>query len=391
MSVMHTSAASEDTRVANPAGCRICFVISDTPVMREFGEAMVSVAQTQGHHASLHVESDEDLIDADLVVITGSCLKKTGFIDQLRARHGRQREIVIWQTESLPPPAMSPLGEVIGRRVLRWSWSNLPRWARRGLEPIIPFRTRLIAGIWWWIARPYRRELAGDPTGQGWGGFDVQRFRESMAEYFALREALDAGVVDRIVASTASRVALLKRQGISATLCPVGYHEGCGRDLKGERDIDVLFFGVTKRNRRRRLLHELGKGLRARGRTLKIVRGACFGKERERLLNRSRIVLNLQRMPWDFPAMRLYMAMGCGALVVSESGGNPEPFQPDEHLVVASPDQLLERIMFFLEHEEQRLHIAGQGHRFVREELNMNRQFSLLLEGSRLRANGGTS
>ena len=315
----------------------------------------------------------------------------TGFLDHLRERAGDLREVVIWQTESLPPPAMSPLGEVIGRRVMRLNWSNLPRWARRGLEPIIPFRTRLIPWLWWWITRPYRRELAKDSTGQGWGGFDVHRFHESMTEYLALREAFDAGIVDRVVASTASRVALLQRQGIPATLCPVGYHEGCGRDLKEERDIDVLFLGVTKRNRRRRVLHELGKGLRARGRTLKIVRGACFGKERERLLNRSRIVLNLARMPWDFPAMRLYMAMGCGALVVSESGGNPEPFQPDEHLVVASPDQLLERILFFLEHETQRLHIAGQGHRFVREELNMNRQFSLLLEGTCIRAKGGNS
>lgn len=364
-----------------PSGQRIRIVIPDSPLNREHRDILMDVIRGAGHEPSSHVEMDRELFDADLVILIGNSLRQKALISLLRERRDDRPTVIIWQTEPLPPPGITPLAEATGRRVVGLNWSRLPTPLRRMLEFVVPFRMQALDGVRWLSAGSYRRELARDPAHHGWGEFSIRRFRQVMNNFLHLRDALDEGLVDHVVVSTRSRFELLTNLGIPASFCPIGYHEIWGRDLGTKRDIDVLFLGTLKRNKSHRapVLRRITAQLAAANRKLHIVSEGCHGADRERLLNRSRIVLNLPRIPWDFPIMRLLMCMGCGALVVSEEAADPDPFVPGEHFVSAPTNRLVDRILYYLEHEAQRENIAAQGRRFVTEELAMTRLIPNLL------------
>ena len=80
--------------------------------------------------------------------------------------------------------------------------------------------------------------------------------------------------------------------------------------------------------------------------------------------------MDLVRLPWEMPVMRLLMSMGCGAMVVSDWTGDPAPFARD-HLVQADTRDLASTVVHYLEHDEDRRRIARAGHRFVTQELTL--------------------
>jgi glycosyltransferase involved in cell wall biosynthesis len=101
------------------------------------------------------------------------------------------------------------------------------------------------------------------------------------------------------------------------------------------------------------------------------------------------VVLNPVKFPWDYPGMRLLMALGCGALVVSEHCDDTAPYEAGRHFVTAAPDALADTILHFLEHEDERAAIAEAGRRFVTEELTIDRTVDALVEAAGFRTEGG--
>jgi spore maturation protein CgeB len=102
-----------------------------------------------------------------------------------------------------------------------------------------------------------------------------------------------------------------------------------------------------------------------------VVDGDCYGEERTLLLNRSKIIINLQKYPWEFPVIRLLMAMGCKTLVVSERAKDPGPFVHGRHVIVRDAPDLGEALVRYLEQDEERSRIVDEAHSFVTEHFTL--------------------
>ena len=150
-------------------------------------------------------------------------------------------------------------------------------------------------------------------------------------------------------------IGTITRRGLAPIVVGMGYHPDCGRDLGLARDIDVVWPGKPGSRRRRRLVFRMRAELAQRGTTLLVIDGVhrayVFGEERARLLNRTKIVLNLSREKWGDNSMRFFLAAANGALVVSEPTLRHSDFTAGVHLVEAPLDRLAETVQAYLEEE----------------------------------------
>jgi hypothetical protein len=194
---------------------------------------------------------------------------------------------------------------------------------------------------------------------------------------YPLKQARDivalqrAGLLDHVLVSVESRKTFLAQYGVASEFVPVGFASEFGSLLPEiERDVDVLFLGYLT-DRRRELIASLQSRLQQHGRKILIVDRNCYGEERTRLLNRSKIILNLQRFPWEFPIIRLLMAMGCKTLVVSERASHPGPFIEDKHVVVRDLSELGEALVTYLADDEKRSRVVDEAHEYVTREFTL--------------------
>jgi len=189
------------------------------------------------------------------------------------------------------------------------------------------------------------------------------------------------GLPDLLVVSSRSREDYLRSQGIESHFVPIGYSADAHGKLLGlERDIDVLFLGTMQVRRRERLVSGLRKAkvaLRVEG---SWTDRAAWGDSRTRLLNRTKMLLNLQRNPGEFSGLRMILGMCNGALIVSEPVDRPEPYVPGRHYVEASAEEIPAVLRYYLEHPEERHKITEEAHRFVTETLTMRNSLNRILE-----------
>lgn len=133
-----------------------------------------------------------------------------------------------------------------------------------------------------------------------------------------------AGFLRLICVFTATNQDFLQRFSFPTALIPMGWAPPFGCPLSLTRDIDVVFLGSTRDRRRKPIIAKLEKELSARGISFIVKdgsprRGFVFGQERAMLLNRTKIMLNIMRQPWDDPVFRLLLAAPNGAMVLSET------------------------------------------------------------------------
>jgi hypothetical protein len=188
------------------------------------------------------------------------------------------------------------------------------------------------------------------------------------------------GLPDLLIASTPGRCEFLVERRIPAHWVPLGYSPSDGHDMGLSRDIEALFLGDLNIPRRRRLI----KRLRRNGVNLVALGDwsdpAYWGENRTRLLNRTKIFLNLQRYPGDLAGLHLILGMANKALVISEPIYNPAPYVPGKHYISATREEMPGIIRYYLAHDDEREYIADEGHRFVTQELTMARSVSHILE-----------
>jgi hypothetical protein len=207
----------------------------------------------------------------------------------------------------------------------------------------------------------------------------------------SLRRVMRKGLVDLLLVSTPGRREFLAEREIGAQWVPIGYDPSRGRDLGLARDIDALFIGSPHVPRTRRQV----KRLRRRGVDVTALGSwtdpGTWGESRTRLINRAKIFLNLQRYAGELSGVRFILGMANGALVVSEPVYDPAPYLPGKHYVSATVEEMRDVIAYYLAHEEERRHVADEGHRFVTRDLTMERSLARILEliRERLRARGG--
>ena len=288
------------------------------------------------------------------------------------------REPVLFSAQRPPPPgldavfvtgpfgSMTPLGkylESLGSgerpRLVWFITEQLP-------DPQLPRRSIILLGrLRSAVERAaYRRsEDGGWRLRTGWSGLTRygHRFRYAGdAEW--LREA---GLLDLLVTGSPWRAEQLRGLGHDPLVVPSpSYYPGWGADLGLDRDIPVLWIGKTGSRRRLRLLDRLEADLERRGIPLLRIDGIeqpyVFGEARTRLLNRTKIVVNLLRARWDNNAMRYALAAQNGALLVSEPALPHTGFIPGKHFIEVPVGQMADRIASLLDDEVQRREIADR-------------------------------
>ena len=278
----------------------------------------------------------------DLILLFGPWGSMLPLTNQLIALPPAQRpKLVWWLSEQLPNPA-------------------LPEWLRYG-GGLLRTRLEQLAyvecsdGSWKQRGR-LGKLLASKAT----------RFRY----YGDLQWLKREGILTCVVQGSGVSKRLLAQRGFSVYSPPSpSYFPEWGADLRLERDIPVLWIGKVATRRRRRLLEQVENELGKVGVHVMRIDGErhpyVFGDERTVLLNRTKVVLNLLRAKWDNNAMRFHLAALNRALVVTEPLLDQTTYVPGLHLVETSVEQIPDRILHYLTHEDERQSITEQAYQLV--------------------------
>jgi len=122
------------------------------------------------------------------------------------------------------------------------------------------------------------------------------------------------------------------------------------------KDIDVLFIGNLL-NRRKIWLNEIRKHC-----ALYIADGV-YGVEMVKLVNRSKIILNIHSEDFLDTETRVFEVLGCKGFLLSEKLSIENPFQDRVHLVeCADLQDMISQIKYYLNNESQIYRIAEQGY-----------------------------
>lgn len=234
-------------------------------------------------------------------------------------------------------------------------------------EPLPPARASGLP-LPWLDHREVAKILLRDP-----------RATDVYTNYFTLRALHRAGIPDVLVLSSRGRQEFLAERGIAGHFAPLGCDPSMGRDLRLERDIEVLFLGILNVPRRNRLLQSL------KDQGIKLTEAgswtdpAFWGENRTQLLNRTKILINLARTPAEFSGYRLSLGMANKALVISEPIFRPEPFVPGKHFVMVPTDQMAATIRHYLDAEDERIAITETASYFVQEEATLQKSTELIV------------
>jgi hypothetical protein len=204
-----------------------------------------------------------------------------------------------------------------------------------------------------------------------------------------LEAAAASGV--RIVVTSRDRGRALESHGLAATVVPFGYHERHAGPLTpadaGPRDVPMLMLGSRATHTRR--ARELGDLRRTReGRHLHIADGV-WGHDRAALLRRTRVVVDIHRIPGNFVGMRLLLAIAAGAVVVTEPMTDPFPFVPGVHHLEATLEDLLPVAAELAGDDRRRADMVEAGQALLRGDLAMRVSLGRVLEWDGVAAGAG--
>jgi len=195
------------------------------------------------------------------------------------------------------------------------------------------------------------------------------RATDVYSNYFRLRQLARQRIPDLLIAPSVGWIEFLAERGIEAHWSPFAYDPAYGCDLGLRRDVDVLFLGaldIPRRRRNIRRLRKAGVNVLAMGSWSD---PACWGDNRTRLLNRTKILLNLARYPGELAGQRLNLGMANKALLISEPIYRPAPYVPGTHYVDATVDEMPAAIRYYLSHDLEREKITAAAHRLVMQEM----------------------
>jgi hypothetical protein len=196
------------------------------------------------------------------------------------------------------------------------------------------------------------------------------RFRYLGDYYYAHRR----GWIDIFADTSKIYAEIHRRHGLPTIVAHWGATPQWYKDLGLERDIDVLWMGTRGTKRRSLLLDRVRSELENHGVRMYLADGKeqpfIFGTERIRYLNRSKITLNITRTWYDDNFSRIALAAPNRSLIVSEPVLPHCPsFIAGTHYVSAPVDSLAEAILYYLDHEEERLHLVDNAYHLVTTKL----------------------
>ncbi len=360
---------------------RICIALPARGTeYQEPAAILTSIVQESGGQARLVRDGDPSILDADTLILFGKCSAFTRSAQRLAAHRTSRPATILWHIEPLPPAVLPSCALPTSRILAHCDWNLLPK----------PFSTlvRYIPGHN--LIRDAARSalsarvktLAGWNTERAWAHIHPRHWYHAIQHDLWLRNWHSHDWCDLVAASTLPRCDVLARMGIRCEYAPLGYHPAWAEDLGIERDIDVLFLGRVKRTSRQRPVKRLVRRLRDEGIRLMVVDRNCYGRDRSRLLSRTRIALDIVQNTWEMPILRLLISMTCGAMVISNWPADPFPFRED-HFVRVPLDAFADTIQYYLGHEPERKQMAESARRYVTSDLAWHGVLARVLRRSR--------
>ena len=297
------------------------------------GERVVSYLKEAGCDVTQISGNSVVFKDYDAIILLGNAVWYPAIVRKLLSSHHDQRPVVVvWHWEPLPPPKNSGMCR--------------PKLGLRDIAKIV---------------------------------LHDARANDVHTNFRYLKKLSKTGVVNVLFTSTPSRIEYLAENGIKADYAPLGYDSDHGCNLEQPRDLPVLFLGDLRIRRRRQVLNTL----RRRGVAIEAFgdwsRAEFWGKNRTKLLNRTKIFLNLHRFAGEFSGLRMILGMANGCLVISEPMYCPGPFHQGRHFVSATVEEMPDAIQYYLSHDVERERIAREGTRFVMDEMRLETSVSLVL------------
>jgi glycosyltransferase involved in cell wall biosynthesis len=186
---------------------------------------------------------------------------------------------------------------------------------------------------------------------------------------------------DLILSSLPNIVAKVKTLGMNSEYFPIGFEE----DVLNKITITAEKYAVTHvggygpiHNQRNKVLEYVAqkipidfwgygaKNLAKNSHILKKFHGEAWGLDMYNILANSKITLtgHIDEVAGDFANnMTLFEATGCGALLITDYKKNlHELFDLEKEIVTyKSPEEMVEKIQYYLTHEEERKKIASAG------------------------------
>jgi hypothetical protein len=290
--------------------------------------------------------ADESAVDVLLTV--GSLNLYPGLV----ARQPSARR-VLWHLEPLPQPIRGPADRL--HRAL--PTGKLLDWGGAALPPLR--RT----AVW----RRWREEAAN--------------VREPVTNLAWLRR--HAAELDRIVIDTASRAEGARDAGFAFDVVPFGYHPAYAGPLappSTDRDIPVLSLAnISPIARRYRLTAAIAEELSQSGIEMVRVPDHTYGSERRSILERTRVVMDVHRLPGTHPLYRLILSAAAGAAMISEPLANPAPLIPGVHYVEADTADLVHAASDLLADEPRRRRLVEAAQYLLTSDLDLRRNLPLAL------------
>jgi hypothetical protein len=190
-----------------------------------------------------------------------------------------------------------------------------------------------------------------------------------------------AALTDRIVVTNRDLEATLRDSGVAARVVPFGWEPSVhGRMTRADsdRDLDLVSLAhyrdallAARRTRKMQALVDAEPRL--------VCAEGVWGAERNALLRRTRVLVNVQRVEGTFIGLRLVLALAAGVAVVTEPMADPYPFVPGVHFVEADADHLLSGARALLADERRRREIVAAGQALLTTELSMTRSLERVL------------
>jgi hypothetical protein len=299
------------------------------------------------------IDRPEDERSVQVLLLVGYPRSYASF---LQAPRSARR--IAWFGEPLPRPAADAAAG--GRRSRRLADAGL-RVMKRTLGPMT------------------RRSLPG-PLG---------RLREAAA-IAQLRAANLADAiwcsrsVDVVAVTSRDRARVLEQSAIHAAVVPFGFHPaGFGplvaRDTV-RRDIPIVVLGAesrVRRLRRGRVLAQLAPALDPAGPPVYL--DGVWGADRDAILRRARVMLDIHRVPGNFVGLRFLTAMAAGAVLVTEPIDDPYPFEPGVDHIEAPTEAIAGAVRSVLADEPGRRAIAQAAQMRLRTDLSMRTALARVL------------
>lgn len=275
-------------------------------------------------------------------------------------------------------------------------------WAREnGLPAKCTLEEILLAQI-----EHHRTEVFYNLDPMRYGSDFVRKLPGSVRRSFAWRAApspgADFGAYDLVLCNFPGILESYRQQGLrSAYFTPAHDPVMDNYALRDNRPVDVLFVGGYTRHHRRRaelleavaalasefnvrfhldksrmtrlaespLGHLLPIGQHRRPASIRaITEKPVFGLDLYQALGSAKIVLNgaIDMAGTDRGNMRCFEAMGCGALMVSDTGNYPHGMADNKNMITYStPAEAVQRIRALIEDTALRQQIAKNGHQLM--------------------------